>query len=188
MHLTTERLVLREFQHTDFEAVHTYGSDPEVTRYTSFGPNTPAETEDFLTRAAGAALVAPRRSYDLAIVRISDRALIGGVGLRLGGTGLVDGCGTSSTYRGELGYVLRADAWGQGYAAEAGRAMVGFGFRRLGLHRIFAECHSANAASERVMEKIGMRREGLLREHALIKGEWWDVVVCGILRDEWGCQ
>lgn len=185
MHLTTERLVLQEFHHTDFDAVHAYGSDPVVTRYTSFGPNTPIETEDFLTRAAGAALTAPRKSYDLAIVRVADRALIGGVGLHLGGSGHTGGCGESSPYRGELGYVLRSDAWGCGYAAEAGKAMVEFGFENLGLHRIFAECHAANEASARVMEKIGMRREGVLRQHVLIKGEWWDVVICGILKDGW---
>lgn len=136
-------------------------------------------------RAAGAALSAPRRSYDLAIVRVADKALIGGVGLHLGGPGLIGGCGASSPYRAELGYVLRADAWAQGYAAEAGRAMVAFGFDKLSLHRIFAECHASNIASARVMEKIGLRREGLLRQHVLIKGEWWDVVVCGIVEGEW---
>jgi ribosomal-protein-alanine N-acetyltransferase len=185
MQLQTERLILREFTLEDFDAVHVYGADPGVTRFTSFGPNTLAESEDFLTRAAGAALTEPRRSYDLAIVREADGLLLGGVGLHLSGTGLTGGCGPPNVFRAELGYVLRTDVWGHGFAAEAGTAMVGYGFGALGLHRIFAECHTANRASERVMEKIGMQREGLLRQHARITGEWCDVVVCGMLRDEW---
>jgi len=180
--LETGRLILREFVPADMASVHHYASDPVVTRYVSFGPNTPAETEDFLERCAGARLAIPRAGYDLAVVRKSDGLLIGGTGLHLGSRGLASGCGQKSLLRGELGYVFRQDAWGRGYAAEAGLALVRFGFETLGLHRVYAECHSANTASARVMEKIGMRREGLLREHAFIKGEWWNVVVYGILR------
>lgn len=186
--LETERLILREFVPGDLASVHYYASDPVVTRYVSFGPNTPAETEDFLQRCAGARLADPRTSYDLGVQRKSDGLIVGGIGLHLGGGGLSGGCGQKSLRRGELGYVFRQDAWGCGFATEAGRAMVEFGFKTLGLHRIFAECHSANGASERVMEKIGMRREGVLREHALVKGEWWDVVVCGVLRTEYKGQ
>ncbi len=84
-----------------------------------------------------------------------------------------------------IGYVLRRDAWGHGYATEAARTLLAFGFERLELRRIFADCHPANAASWQVMEKLGMRREGHFREEKLVKGEWWDRYVYAMLAREW---
>ncbi|MFC0213753.1 GNAT family N-acetyltransferase [Paenibacillus chartarius] len=61
---------------------------------------------------------------------------------------------------------------GLGYASEAAYALCKFGFTDLRLHRIFATCRPENAASSRVMEKIGMTQEGMLREHLFFKGKW----------------
>lgn len=87
--------------------------------------------------------------------------------------------------RGELGYWIGRKYWGCGYCTAAARTLVGFGFKELGLHRIFARYLARNPASGRVMEKAGMRREGLLREHVL-KGDRFEDVVCyGALASEW---
>jgi [ribosomal protein S5]-alanine N-acetyltransferase len=80
---------------------------------------------------------------------------------------------------------LRRDRWGYGYATEAMQAMLQFGFQSLGLHRISDFCDPENQASIRVMEKVGMRREGHLVQNHYTKGRWWDSVVYAILAEEW---
>ncbi len=80
---------------------------------------------------------------------------------------------------------MRRSVWGLGYATEATRLIVAFGFRELGLHRIEATCAPENLGSVRVLEKIGMRREGQLKQHLLAHGAWRDSLVYGVLRGEW---
>jgi RimJ/RimL family protein N-acetyltransferase len=84
-----------------------------------------------------------------------------------------------------LGYVYAREHWGNGYATEATAAVLRFGFETLGLHRIYSTADVLNVASWRVMEKLGMQREGLLREHVLSKGRWRNSYLYGILEDEW---
>ena len=84
-----------------------------------------------------------------------------------------------------LGYCFARAAWGQGYASEAAHLIVGFGFESLGIHRVWAECDSENAASLRVLDKLGMRREGLFMHNCQIRGEWRDTALYAILEDEW---
>ena len=87
---------------------------------------------------------------------------------------------------GFLGYCLHSDVWGRGYATEASLTLLRLGFGQLDLHRIATTCDVDNGASARVLEKIGMQREGRLRHSTLLRGEWRDHYVYGILRDEWG--
>lgn len=170
MELTTERLVLREWTEGDFADVHAYATDPDVVRYVSFGPNSEEETRAFLRDSVNAAQVECRTSYTFAVIRRSDGRLIGGAGL-----------GLKDSTKAELGYVLRPDAWGHGYATEAARALVQFGFGELGLHRIFAICVPANVGSARVMEKVGMRYEGCLRDNMFARGEFMDTLCFAVL-------
>ena len=85
----------------------------------------------------------------------------------------------------ELGFWVAVEYWGQGYATEAARAVVTFGFRQLGLNRVYAHHMVRNPASGRVLEKIGMRREGLLRQRVRKWGVFEDVVLLAVLRGEW---
>lgn len=87
--------------------------------------------------------------------------------------------------RAELGYWIAIPYWGLGYCTEAGREVLRYGFQDLGLNRIFATYFSRNPASGRVMEKIGMLREGVLRGHVMKWGRYEDLVMYGILRSEW---
>ena len=172
----TKRLVLRELEPTDFAAVHEYATDPEVVRFMSWGPNTEEETAKFLERAAALRAADPRDVYELAVEHRSDGRLLGACGIHVS---------DRRTRRAWLGYCYRRDAWGRGYGTEAARTLVAFGFETLGLHRIFALCATGNVASARVLEKAGMTREGTLRDHGLVRGEWLDAFVYAVLEHEW---
>ncbi len=86
----------------------------------------------------------------------------------------------------ELGFWVAVERWGQGYATEAARAIIGFGFEQLGLNRIYAHHMVRNPASGRVLAKVGMKREGLLRQRVRKWGVFEDVVLMALLRGEWG--
>lgn len=85
---------------------------------------------------------------------------------------------------GELGYYLEPDAWGNGYATDAARTLVDYAFTELRLHRIQAKAFDENAASRRVLEKVGFRHEGVLRAHWFRDGDHEDVHVYGLLEPE----
>ena len=87
--------------------------------------------------------------------------------------------------RGELAYALNRSYWGQGYTAEAAKAVIDHGFRHLRLHRLQASCFPDNSASARVLDKVGMSYEGTLRQYMLIKGTYQDLKMYSILGSEW---
>jgi RimJ/RimL family protein N-acetyltransferase len=174
--ITTDRLLLRELRKEDWQAVHEYGSDPEVVRFVEFGPNTEEETRDFIRRATASAEDEPRKGHDFAVVRGKDGRLIGGCGIYV----------TKPEHREAfIGYVFNREYWGNGYATEAAQALLRYGFETLRMHRIFATCDPENRASARVLEKTGMRREGLLRENSRMKGKYRDDLIYAILDREW---
>ena len=174
--LETERLLLREFEEDDWKAVHEYGSDPEVCKHVSWGPNTEEDSRAFVARALSDQQEEPRMHYNFALVLKSDNLLIGSCGLHVS---------SPERREGWIGYSFNRRFWGQGYATEAARAVLGFGFRELKLHRIFATCDPVNVSSARVLEKIGMQREGRLREHMPIRGKCRDSFLYAILEHEW---
>jgi RimJ/RimL family protein N-acetyltransferase len=173
--LTTEHLILRQFEEDDWRAVHEYASDPEVVRCMPWGPNTEEESREFVRRAMAAAAEMPRLKYDFAILLHGSTRLIGACGIYLG----------EDARQANIGYVLNRAFWGKGYGTEAARAFLNFGFGELKLHRITAACDVLNKSSARVMEKIGMRREGLMRQDVWEKGEWRDSLYYAILAEEW---
>jgi len=174
--LETERLYLREFEESDWEAVHQYGSDPEVVKFLAWGPNTKEDSRNFIRRAIGYEQQEPRKDYVLAVVLKAKGTLIGGCGIHLS---------KPNSREGGISYCLNRHFWGRGYATEAARALLAFGFQEMGLHRIFATCDVENLASARVLEKVGMKREGCLREHIWTKGRWRDSFLYAILEHQW---
>jgi RimJ/RimL family protein N-acetyltransferase len=88
--------------------------------------------------------------------------------------------------RGELGYMVAREHWNRGYCTEAARALMSYGFGALGLNRIQAAHFPRNPASGRVMQKLGMTREGLLRQYVSNRGTREDVIMYSILRREFG--
>ena len=85
----------------------------------------------------------------------------------------------------EIGFTIASGYQGHGYATEAARLLVGYLFTARGKHRIAASCDARNAASAAVLERLGMRREGHLRQSTWAKGEWTDDLLYGLLREEW---
>lgn len=146
MELETARLRLRPFVPADRDAIHAVYCDPEVMRYVGNGPHGTLEETDTALRIYGDVLA--RRGYSfLAVCERDGGALIGDGGLYpLGGQGPDV----------ELGYTLARDAWGRGYATELGRALVDYAFGELRVPRVVAQVEPANAASRRVLEKLGM--------------------------------
>jgi RimJ/RimL family protein N-acetyltransferase len=177
LRLETPRLVLRELAASDALAVQEWAVDPEVYQFMEWGPNTLAQTQEFLRVAVAARLASPRYAFELGFVRKETGTLVGAGGLRI----------RSPEHRiADIGYALRRDAWGQGLASEAARALVEFGFRTLGMHRIWATCHVDNARSAHVLEKLGMQREGRLRENVLKDGAWRDSWLYAVVEGEAG--
>ena len=172
----TVRLELREFQKADWTEVHEYASDPQVVRFMSWGPNTEEETRKFIQKSMGYQKEIPRVNYSLAVVIRDRNRLIGGCGIYEPNI---------QNREGWIGYCLNRQFWGQGYATEAARSLLEFGFTRLNLHRIFAICDTENTASAHVMEKIGMQYEGHLRENVQCKGAWRDSFLYAVLDREW---
>jgi RimJ/RimL family protein N-acetyltransferase len=162
MELVTSRLVLREYERDDFAAVHRFASDPEAVTFVTWGPNTEDETRGFLDGWLAERAEVHRTGYTLAVTKAG--------GTPFGSVGLY----REGPHHAELGFAVSRDRWGQGYATEAARAILDFGFAELGLRRIYATCRPENVGSSRVLEKIGMSREGRLRDHVLIRGDWRD--------------
>jgi RimJ/RimL family protein N-acetyltransferase len=174
--IETDRLIIREFNEGDFKSVHIYASNPEVTVYLPFGPNSEDDTQHFLKRVVNYKLQNPRHDYEFAIILKESNTLIGGCGIHI--TNI-------NNKEGSIGYCFDKRYWRNGYASESAKAIINFGFEKLNLHRIFATCHPENIGSAKVMEKIGMQKEGRLREHKFQKGKWRDSFIYSILDYEY---
>lgn len=87
--------------------------------------------------------------------------------------------------RAELGYWVRSDRHDKGYATESGRLLLDHAFRKLGLHRVYARIDPANRASRKVLQKLGFRYEGCLRDEKSLNGRWVNQECWGLLKDEW---
>jgi ribosomal-protein-alanine N-acetyltransferase len=174
MRLETNRLIIREFTTEDAASVHQYASKVEVAAYMIWGPNTEEETAAFIGRTIEMQQQQPRVDYELAVVLKESNKLIGGCGIHI-----------SEPMQGEIGYCFNPLYWRQGYASESAAALLRFGFRTLGLHRIYATCRPNNIGSAKVMESNGMKFEGHLRGHMRHKGEWHDSFQYSILEDEY---
>jgi ribosomal-protein-alanine N-acetyltransferase len=168
-------LTLRALKHSDVRDIFAYASDPEICRYTTWAPHQSIDdTRAFIAHMLSQYQIGQPSNWG--IVLNSTGRVVGTCGF----------CNISIQHeRGELGYAIARDLWGQGLMSEAVRASIDFGFRSLQLHRIEAHCDARNVGSARVMEKCGMHFEGLMRQQALIKGERRDVKWYAILRGDW---
>jgi RimJ/RimL family protein N-acetyltransferase len=176
MILTTDRLCLREYVSDDWRAVLAYQSDPRYLRYYPWTQRTPEDVQAFVQRFIDWQDEQPRTRFQFAIALRAGGWLIGSCGIRKE---------TATAQQADLGYEIAPSHWGHGYATEAARAVLAFGFQDLRLHRVWASCVAENTASARVLEKLEMRREGRLRETRWMKGRWWETLAYGILQDEW---
>lgn len=172
--LETPRLRLRHVREADVETLLAVFGDPEALRYWGHGPL--------------ADLAAARAYVRQMEAGFASRSLFQWVVADREGDGLI---GTVTLFdwnrdhrRAEIGFMLGRAHWGQGFAQEAVRAALRFGFDAMDLHRVEADVHPENAASLRLLERLGFRREGLLRERWRVEGRWDDSVLLGLLRRE----
>lgn len=178
-HIETDRLVLRKIRPEDAQDIFTILSDTRVI------DNTAAlelhtsidQTKELVHQITNGYLADSQQDWML--VAIIDKT-----------TGTLIGCCGFFGYaplfgRAELGYFLSPHYWGKGFVTEAAQALLNFGFDTMQLNRIEATVYPENGASIRVLEKIGMHYEGLLRQHVVRNGQFRNRQIYSILRNEW---
>jgi len=173
MKLVTARLRLDALCRDDAVALFTYRADPAVCRYQGWRPAALADAERFIDEQSAAAAPSQGRWCQRAIRRHDDGALIGDLGFCV------------ADAQAEFGITLAPAAQGNGYAREALRALFGWLFGEVGIHRVHASVDPRNAPSMALLQAMGMRQEAHFRESLLFHGEWVDDVVFGLLAREW---
>lgn len=176
MIISTDRLLLREFVPEDWRAVYAYQNDPDYLEFYEWEHRSENDVKAFVQRFIDQQNDSPRIKYQLAIVLPTNNQVIGNVGIRKPNV---------KAYDAELGYELASREWNNGYATEAVMAMLKFAFEQLRLHRVAARVIANNHNSVRLLEKLGMRQEGRLREQEYFKSRYWDVVLYAMLEEEW---
>lgn len=171
--LETRRLLIRQFVPDDWGAVLRYASDSAVMAYIPGAPLNEEQAHEFAERNAS------DQPDDLAVLLKDSQVLIGQI--------VFHPWFAPRTY--EIGWIFDRAYHGHGYATEAAAVVMRYGFEELHLHRIIATCQPENPASYRVMEKIGMQREGHFRKCIYRHDDlWWDEYFYAILADEWLAQ
>lgn len=169
--LKTERLLLRPFASHDAESVELLLNDKQIASNTRSIPYPFPEGEGIVRIQEQELKWQVGDAYVFAILLRETKQLIGGVGLEI----------DKENHHAELGFWIGREFWKSGFCTEAALPVLAFGFDDLGLHRIHAHHLTRNPASGRVLEKIGMIREGLLRGHARKWGVFEDIVFYGML-------
>jgi len=176
-YLETNRLVLRSFQDDDLETFIAYRSDPLVARYQSWNAPYPRQT----ALAFGAEMRDKQPGiqgdwYQIAIQLKPGGPMIGDCAFHI-----LD----EDAQQAEIAFTLARQYWGQGYAYEAASRLLDYLFSDLNLHRVRGICDAENTASARVLERLGMRREGHFIENIWFKGSWGSEFLYAILQREW---
>lgn len=179
--LETDRLILRDFRMSDFTDVHEYGSDLDTVRFVLPKPNTEEVTRNYLYTRLVLAHQTPRMDYDFAVTLKESGKVIAGMGFYRSHS--------SEEKEAEIGWMMNRKYHHQGYAQEAAKEIIRFGFESLGLDRIYARCDRENEPSWRLMERCGMKREGCLRKNKynehFVEQPYRDTLFYGILKEEW---
>lgn len=172
--LITERLHLRPFTLKDAPEVAEYCRDWDVARMTS---NIPHPYDESMARewiSSHPQAFEKGEAVTFAITKQDTGELVGAIGIHL----------DSANHAAEFGYWIGKPFWNRGYATEASKAVIGFGFEKLGLNRIYARHMTKNPASGRVMQKSGMSFEGILRQSLYRHDAFEDTAIYSILASE----
>ncbi len=172
--IETERLLLRKITMEDARDMYAYCSNSEVTRFVTWDAHQSlADTEAFV-------------EFILNNYKKKDLSPWGMEHKKTGKIiGTVDLASWNPKHQSaEIAYCIHQDYWGKGLTTEAAKAVIAFGFSNMQLVRIQARCFVANIGSERVMEKVGMTFEGIIRKGMLVKGRHEDLKLYSILKEE----
>lgn len=176
MDIGTERLVLKELSWENLQEVHQLHSIPEVDEFNTLGlPGNIEETKEIVRPEIEARELSPQSRYTFCIRIRENDEFIGLAGFTL----------SNDKYRlGEIYYKLSPLYWGRGYATEVAKKLITHGFEKFNLHKVEAGVAFGNDRSLRVLEKVGMTREGLRRKILPIRGEWIDGYLYAIVEDD----
>jgi [ribosomal protein S5]-alanine N-acetyltransferase len=169
-----QQVMLREFTSGDLADSLRIVGDDEVTSWLSFDSRSEDQARTMLDGIVARARQETRVEYYLAVALPANNAVIGFARLGLAGVRAA-----------KLGFAVRRSDWGHGYATDAARTLITFGFGELGLHRISAAAAPDNAASVAVIKRLGMTYEGRIRDHVFTNGAWRDSLLYSLLADEW---
>jgi RimJ/RimL family protein N-acetyltransferase len=177
--IKTERLLLRPYRAEDLDAFCAVHAFPDVVRYLYFDSPTRETARGMLEKHAQRVEIQREGDKLMLALELLGGAVIGDVSLTW----------LSEAHRqGEIGFVLHPDHQGKGLAWEAAEAMLRLGSEDLGLHRILGRLDARNAASAKLLERLGMRREAHVVENEFVKGEWTDELLYGLLAREWAAR
>ena len=172
--LETERLILRKLRLEDAKDLFEYASDKEVTKYVTWEPHKSIEDSINLIKFTHERYE-KREGIIWGIVCKENKKVIG----------TCDISPVTKHFRAEIAYALSRDYWGKGIMTEAVKEAIKFGFEKTNLNRIYAFSFPENVGSYTVMEKVGMKYEGLIREYMYIKGKFQDLKLYSILKREY---
>lgn len=174
--LSTQRLILKPAEPADLEDIHALHSLPETDEFNTLGiPRNVDETQQILQEWKNASEREQNPEYTFAIRDKKTNAFVGLIALK---------CGNPKFRNGGVWYKLHVKHWGKGYATEALKRVLEFGFNDLKLHRIEAGCAVDNKGSARVLEKAGMFKEGRKRKVLPLKRGWSDNYEYAILEED----
>ncbi|RFS21912.1 N-acetyltransferase [Chitinophaga silvatica] len=180
LYIEPPRLILRDFLNEDWATLHSLYLMPETVRYNPSGyPENEEATRKLVKTWSEQRYSATREAYTAAIIERASNSFIGIISLDLG---------DSKYAKGEIWYKLLPGFWGKGFATEAMIHMLSFGFYQLNLHRVECGCSVHNIASYKIMEKVGMTREGVKRKVLPLEDGWHDAYIYGILEAEFKYQ
>jgi [ribosomal protein S5]-alanine N-acetyltransferase len=175
--LETDRLLIRDVRASDVDAFHRYMRQEPYWRNVPIDPPTALSVAALVNHCLQSQTQTPRTDYFMAAVDKRSDEIFGEAILYV----------RSIRWRqGEIGWGVSSSHVGRGLATEIGRAMLCLAFDTISLHRVFAQCRAENLASRRIMAKLGMREEGLLRENVFSRGEWWSSAQCSTLSTDRG--
>ena len=173
--LTTNRLILRNMRMSDARDIYEYSCDPQVARHVLWEAHQSIhQTKAYIRYVLRQYRMGSPSSFCIALKETGK--VIGTIGFMWV---------SNENRSAEVGYSLSRAYWNRGYMTEALAAVLRFGFEELNLNRIEAQFECDNPASGRVMEHVGMRREGTLKERLYNKSRFVDVELYAILREEW---
>ncbi len=177
--IVTQRLIVRRPNKTDLADFLAYQTHPANLEHQPVEPLTEERALRFLSRMATVEIGDEGGYIVFAVELRSEGRMIGEVSINLL---------PKLQSKGEVGWSLHPAYQGHGYATEAAQVLLNYGFTQRNLHRITSICDTRNTASFRLMERLGMRREGHLRQSQLTQGTWHDEYLYALLRDEWHSQ
>ncbi|KQL54896.1 acetyltransferase [Heyndrickxia shackletonii] len=173
--IKTERLILRDLSYGDAENIEELAGDYDVAKTTLTIPHPYPKgvAQEFI--ASMKIAESEGKVVIFSIERKEDSSFIGIININI----------QKNYHRGELAYWIGKPYWGKGYGTEATKAIIEYGFEKLDLNKIFATSFTNNPGSWRIMEKCGLKHEGILRQHVKRLGEYIDLTYYGLLKDEY---